>query len=242
MEMSLTIGALAAALAKAQADMTHAKKDAANPFFRSKYADLASIMEAIRGPLTSNGIAVVQTTDIDDSGVIVETVLIHSSGEWISGRLRMPVVPKVDKETKSTYIDPQGVGSAISYGRRYGLQSMVSLPADDDDGNAASAHQATTAAKPALQRSPERPAPKAIVPTAADAPPATGTTGLMDPEQKKGIWGVWHTGLGWDMPKLERFVADTFDGKLIGGITKAEADQLLELLGEMMNMAAKEAK
>lgn len=138
MEKSESIAKLAEALAKAQGAMTVAVKGSANPFFKSKYADLASIMEAIRGPLTSNGIAVVQTTDIDDSGVIVETVLMHSSGEWIGGRLRMPVVPKVDKETKASYIDPQGVGSAITYGRRYGLQSMVSLPSDDDDGNAAS--------------------------------------------------------------------------------------------------------
>jgi hypothetical protein len=165
MDKSETIGALAAALAKAQAEMTHARKDAANPFFKSRYADLSSVMEAIRGPLTANGIAVVQSTDTDDSGVIVETVLMHSSGEWISGRLR--VRPVKD--------DPQALGSAITYGRRYGLQSMVSLPADDDDGNAASGNRPQQQqARPTQQERSEAtspPAPRPEPQRIHEAPP-----------------------------------------------------------------------
>lgn len=126
---SESINELAAALVKAQAAMTFAKKDSANPFFKSKYADLSAVVEAIKKPLADNGLAYTQATDIDEhGGVIVETTLMHSSGQWVESRLRMMPVKN----------DPQGIGSCITYARRYGLQSLVGLPADDDDGNAAS--------------------------------------------------------------------------------------------------------
>jgi hypothetical protein len=122
------IGALAAALAKAQGQMGPAIKDASNPFFKSQYADLASVVAAIKTPLSTNGLAYVQATDIDETGtVIVETMLMHASGEWIGSRL--PIRP--------AKADAQGVGSALSYARRYGLQALVGVPSDDDDGNAA---------------------------------------------------------------------------------------------------------
>lgn len=129
MNKSESIKDLAAALSKAQGAMRAAIKDSANPFFKSKYSDLASVIEAIRKPLSENGLAFVQGTDFDDScGVIVETMLMHSSGEWISARIKM--VP-----TKN---DPQGIGSCVTYAKRYGLQALVGIPSDDDDGNTAS--------------------------------------------------------------------------------------------------------
>ena len=131
MNKSENIGQLALALSKAQGQMKFAAKDANNPFFKSKYADLASVIEAIKVPLSANGIAFVQATDFEDSAVIVETILLHESGEWISGRLRM-------QPTKN---DPQGVGSAVTYAKRYGLQALVGVPSDDDDGNAATGLQ-----------------------------------------------------------------------------------------------------
>lgn len=129
-----SIAALAAALAKAQGAMGAAKKDAANPFFKSKYADLAAIVEAIKAPLSENGLAYAQGAEMDpQSGAMeLETILMHSSGEWISSVVRMmPVKP-----------DPQGVGSCMTYARRYGLQAMAGIPADDDDGNEASGNKA----------------------------------------------------------------------------------------------------
>ena len=138
MNKSDTIGQLALALSKAQGQMKFAAKDANNPFFKSKYADLASVIEAIKVPLSANGIAFVQATDFEDNAVIVETILLHESGEWISGKLRM-------QPTKN---DPQGVGSAVTYAKRYGLQAIAGVPSDDDDGNAAT-HQSAPAAKPA---------------------------------------------------------------------------------------------
>src|SRR5574340_169669 len=128
MNKSESIGKLAEALAKAQSVMKFAKKDSTNPYLKSKYADLAAVVEAIKAPLSDNGLSYVQSTDIaDDGAVIIETTLMHSSGEWISSRLRMKPIKD----------DPQSVGSAVTYGRRYGLQALVGIPADDDDGEAA---------------------------------------------------------------------------------------------------------
>lgn len=122
-----SIAALAAALAKAQGCIGIAAKTSANPFFKSKYADLASVWEAIRAPLSSNGLAIIQFPRSTRDGVEVETVLTHESGEYVAETLSLPVAKH----------DAQGVGSAITYARRYGLQSIAGVAPDDDDGNAA---------------------------------------------------------------------------------------------------------
>lgn len=126
--MSPSIAKLIEALAKAQGEIVSAKKDTSNPFFKSKYADLASVWDAIRAPLSTNGLAVVQTTSSTETSVTVNTMLAHASGEWIRGSLTM----------KPTKADPQGIGSAITYARRYALASMCGVAPEDDDGNAAS--------------------------------------------------------------------------------------------------------
>jgi len=121
---------LATALAKAQGEIESAKKDSTNPHFKSKYADLASVWDAIRGPLSKNGLSVVQMPTAYGSEVSVTTLLLHASGQWIKSTLTMLVG---DKAT------PQAVGSAITYAKRYALTSMTGVaPDDDDDGNAAS--------------------------------------------------------------------------------------------------------
>lgn len=129
---SETIGALAAALSKAQADITGALKDSSNPFFKSKYADLASCWDACRKQLAANGLAVIQTTDVSDSGVVLVTTLAHSSGEWMRG-----VLPIVAKDS-----GPQAQGSGITYARRYALAAIVGLAQIDDDAEAAQARNA----------------------------------------------------------------------------------------------------
>ena len=130
MRTTESIDAIAPALAKAQAVMEGARKDATNPHFKSKYADLASVWEACRKPLTDNGIAVVQMTiPSDKDEVVVTTRLLHTSGQWIEGDLALPV-------SKS---DAQGYGSALTYARRYGLSAAVGIAPEDDDGNAAAA-------------------------------------------------------------------------------------------------------
>ena len=134
MTQSASIGALAAALAKAQGSLKIALKDTANPFYKSKFADLASVWEACRTALSSNGLSVTQIPDGTET-MVMHTTLMHASGEWISGSY--PIRP-----VKS---DPQGIGSAISYARRYSLAAMVGVVADDDDGEAASGRPAPVA-------------------------------------------------------------------------------------------------
>lgn len=124
---SETIGALAAALAKAQSQISGAVKDAANPFFKSKYADLESVWSACRKPLTDNGLSVVQTTRYTADTLMLITTLMHASGEWIAGE--MPVLMKD--------YSPQAQGSGLTYARRYALAALVGVYQTDDDAEAA---------------------------------------------------------------------------------------------------------
>jgi hypothetical protein len=130
---SEAIDLIATALAKAQGEMAPAIKDAVNPAFRSKYADLAAVWAACCPALSKHGIATVQDAELrqhpDGSlGVSVTTRLIHTSGQWIQfGPLTVPMSKQ----------DAHGVGSATTYARRYGLSAALGIVADDDDGNAA---------------------------------------------------------------------------------------------------------
>ena len=117
------------ALAKCQGEIIPASKDSDNPFFKSKYADLSAILDAVRKPLQNNGLSITQTTKYENQIIILITTLRHESGEEVSGEY--PVIPLKQ--------DPQGFGSALTYARRYALQSILMVAAeDDDDGNAAS--------------------------------------------------------------------------------------------------------
>lgn len=127
MRMSDTIAELAFALSKAQGQIEDATKSGLNPAFRSKYADLAAVRAVIREPLATNDLAIVQLPKSVEGGVEVETMLLHKSGEFIAETLRIPVAK----------YDAHGIGSGITYSRRYGLMSILALASDDDDGNAA---------------------------------------------------------------------------------------------------------
>jgi hypothetical protein len=120
---------IATAFVKAQRDFAPALKTSTNPHFKSKYADLAACVEAVIDALNTNGIAMIQRTHDDETGVTVETVFIHESGETIeSGRLHVPAAKN----------DPQGYGSALTYARRYSLMAACGIAPEDDDGNSAS--------------------------------------------------------------------------------------------------------
>ncbi|NLI74883.1 MAG: hypothetical protein GX442_00410 [Candidatus Riflebacteria bacterium] len=123
METSQAIGKISEALAKAQGQMKPAVFDAANPHFKSKYASLAAIMDACRAALSANSVAVVQGTSVEENRVVVSTMLVHGSGEWIRDSLSIKLVRE----------DAQAIGSAITYARRYSLASMVGIVADEDD-------------------------------------------------------------------------------------------------------------
>ena len=130
MQHSEDIKDLAAALAKAQAQIKPASKDATNPHFKSRYADLPAVWDACRAPLSANGLSVVQLpADAGEGRVGLTSILLHASGQYISETF----------STKLQQDNAQGVGSALTYLRRYALASMVGIVADDDDdGNAAS--------------------------------------------------------------------------------------------------------
>jgi hypothetical protein len=127
--MSEPTGTLAAALAKAQGQIKGATKDVTNPHFKSKYADLASVWEACRKPLSDNGLSVVQFTQIlgEDNHTVLITKLLHASGESIEGMTPLLMGKQ----------DMQALGSALTYARRYGLAAIVGVAPEDDDGNAA---------------------------------------------------------------------------------------------------------
>lgn len=120
---SENLNELATALAKCQGEITPAIKDAKNPFFKSKYADLNSVWSVCREPLSKHGLAVIQTIDKDESGLILLTTLIHSSGQWIRSRSPIPLLKT----------DPQAMGSSITYMRRYSLSAIVGISTDEDD-------------------------------------------------------------------------------------------------------------
>ena len=127
MKSSESIKELATALCAAQSQMGGAVKDSANPFFKSSYADLTSVIKAIKQPFADNGLSYTQFPVNDDSGVGVSTRLMHISGQWLEMEYTLPTVKK----------DPQASGSCISYARRYALQSIAGIPTAEDDAESA---------------------------------------------------------------------------------------------------------
>jgi hypothetical protein len=162
-EHSQEITAIAEAISAAQSKIRNAERDADNPFFSSTYASLASVWDVVRGPLTENGLSVLQgerikiNADRTGGDVDVSTMLLHKSGQWFKTTITLPVIPMSrrkknpndpegdnDADRAPGKVTPQAIGSAITYGRRYGLESLtgVAPEAEDDDGNAGSGQAA----------------------------------------------------------------------------------------------------
>jgi hypothetical protein len=112
---------LATALAKAQGQMEPAKYDKVNPHFKSKYASLAAVLEAVRKPFAANGLSYTQVMECRDGGLVLVTTLRHG-GQWIASEYPLPIG-----------VRPQEFGSALTYARRYGLSTIAGVVADDDD-------------------------------------------------------------------------------------------------------------
>jgi len=129
MDKSESIKHLAIAMCKAQAEMGGAIKEANNPFFKSKYADLSAVIKAIKEPFANNGLSYVQFPIEQGGRIGVETILMHDSGEYLTNSFTV----NLNKQ------DAQQAGSALTYCRRYSLQAVAGIPAEDDDGNRASA-------------------------------------------------------------------------------------------------------
>ncbi len=131
MEQSATILEIAKALSKMQGEMKSVPKDSTNPFFKMRYASIDAVWDTIRKPLSANGLSVIQTTYEQEGKIFLETMLLHTSGEWFKGYLPINAIKS----------DPQAIGSAITYARRYSLSAILGVSADDDDdGEEATGH------------------------------------------------------------------------------------------------------
>jgi hypothetical protein len=139
---SAELGALAAALVKAQTVMEGAKETETNPYFKSSYADLKSVWAACKVPLTSNGLSIVQTVENGGEKAYLVTTLLHTSGQWI--RSYMPIL--------MTKQDAQSLGSAITYCRRYALAAIVGVCPVDDDGEAAIGRDSKKEVEPPISK------------------------------------------------------------------------------------------
>ena len=123
---SSKIDKLAESLSKAQSEIRGAVKKSVNPFFKSNYADLHAVIESSFPYLTKYGLSVIQGNDVDEKGSFyITTMLLHSSGQWIKSKLKMPI----------TKPDAQGIGATCTYARRFALSAMVGIAQKDDDGN-----------------------------------------------------------------------------------------------------------
>lgn len=127
MKKSDNIAALAKAMCQVQAEIENASKNAANPHFRSKYADLAEVLNTVRPVMSKHGISITQFPAFENGIASVETIVMHTSGEWMTGISSAPVTKQ----------DAQGVGSALTYLRRYSLAAIAGIAQEDDDGNSA---------------------------------------------------------------------------------------------------------
>jgi hypothetical protein len=181
---------IASALVRAQRGFAPALKTSTNPHFRSKYVDLAGCIEAVVDALNAAGIALIQRTSEDSSGVTVETVFVHESGEMMEcGKLHVPASKQ----------DAQGYGSALTYARRYSLMAAAGIAPEDDDGNAASR---TLTPKVSATKTdlvpPNRMAVVADVAAAIDERMSANDligafeeySGITDVEEKTVLWGM----------------------------------------------------
>lgn len=214
------------ALASAQTMMGKAIKDTKNDHFRSKYADLASVMDACLSALNSNGIAVIQPTGTDDRGDYVETILVHGASDT-SVSCKVPLI--LGKR------DMQGYGSAVTYARRYGLMSMAGIAPEDDDGNAAAKNPPKNHMTEALVQARDDAVMDAAPPNATPRQRAEAAVDLMIAEfrSKTGVkalnaaWDKWADKIGWlevNMPDLREKVGDAFDVRM-NDISEAQAAQ-----------------
>ncbi len=151
MRVTNSIVNIATAILNAQKKMGGATKGSKNPFFKSNYADYGAVLEVVKEPLNEEGVSIIQSTYSDAAGHYVETILLHTSGEFISsGPLRLEL----------TKVDMQSLGSSITYSRRYQLQALLGIPSFDDDGESATVRTPKHESKPAASK---------VVSQAADA-------------------------------------------------------------------------
>ena len=225
MERSEHVGNLAKALSQAQAQFKSIKRECSNPFFRSRYADLAAIIDATRDALSKNGLAVVQTVSPGES-LELETTLMHESGEWLSSKLVLK--PKAD--------DPQAAGSAMTYARRYSLGAILNVASeDDDDGNSASKGGGDNAGKP-----PATPPAHQDAPQAARQPQVSNPDSPATEAQKKAIHTILSkigvTDRDAQLARMNEILKPELPITTSAALCKGEASVLIDALGKELKL------
>lgn len=207
-EQSAEIGGLTAALAKAQGEIRNATKDSSNPHFKSRYADLVSVVEACRPALVKQGIATVQMPTNMADGSVAVTTRLGFKGEWLQSTIA----------AKPSKFDAQGVGSVITYLRRYALAAMAGVAPEDDDGNGATGKGDPSKATNEVAGPPSTP-PRVVT---SKAPPADAAAAFWRrPDLRiakgKGTWQEWQGRIvsalstAPDIASLDRFLSDNGD-------------------------------
>jgi len=196
------------ALSSAQGQMLAAKADSENPYFKSKYADLKSCWDTIRKPLTDNGLSIIQLPTEGSMSVKIITVLAHNSGQWISNCV----------ELKPTKNDPQGVGSAMTYARRYGLMAITGIAPEDDDGNDAS----KKVAEPPQRKS------------ETTNQQSTEQNPVLSEKQLKRLWAIAKEST-WDDADIKRYYSEVFNIESSKQLTLEMYNEICEYMPKYKN-------
>ncbi len=214
---SSDLGKLFAALAKAQGEMKPAYMDMVNPHFGSRYASITSCQEAYREPLAKNELSLMQQVYSDGSWFFIRSVLGHSSGQWVASTFKL----LIDKQNM------QGLGSAITYGRRYGINSLVGVvDTEDDDGN-----QAVGGAKGPVQTNPQ-PRGATIAPkvgSSPQAPPPSDPNAPPSEKQLKRLFAIAETA-SWTHEQVKLYLDSAFKITSTKELTRAQYDALCETI------------
>jgi len=225
---SANINEIATALSKAQGELQSITKDKTNPFYKSKYADLSSIWDVIRPILAKHGLAVIQGPTSEGSKVSITTILTHSSGQYFENTLQLT-------SEKAT---PQGVGSAITYGRRYSLSALLGIASDeDDDGNDASGKGDKTIKQPAEKKKPEKMEPPKKEPpkeeAAVEQEIESSITDKMAELQKKCETGITIMDASKLIDKTEK---EAFEKEIKEYLASNNLDHMQRLYAELFDM------
>lgn len=214
MNQSESIKELSAAINKFQSGLAGVKKGTKNPFFRSNYATLAEIQQAIREPLEHTGLSYTQSHEKQNDEWVLVTRIMHTSGQWMDTIVPAPMVPL----TKRNDVDPQAVGSANSYAKRYGITQAFGIPTVDDDGNAASYQTQPRQ----LQSGPELQSNK-----------KPNWTMVTQPQIKRmyAIIGAREEA-GWTVDKAKEYAQKTFGISSSSQLSKAQYEQLINIIQE----------
>ena len=221
--MSAEIGELASALASAQAELSPAAKNAQNPHLKNRYADIAAVYEAIRETLPKHGLSVSQIIMPHESKARVRTLLMHKSGQWLASECLMPL----DRNG-----GPQGMGSAITYARRYSLSAIVGVVSEDDDDAEAAQPRRQQQAQPQQRREPAQPRRPEPVRQAAPKPKGDGQVDMITDAQVKMLMALFNKcGMDVREVRLER-VCGIVGRNLTSckELTKDEASTVIDVL------------